>query len=135
MMHYLQSSGIFGSLAILVGFFSAIAGILILFLSRSRRLHFLSVVAGGLPIVVGAAGSLVGYLRTRESTLRMYASDPTVIREWHLELISPMIVGAMIAIPLLIFLGVIFVIRSKQIKQTDNQEAEQATDGVAEEAV
>lgn len=113
--NYLQSSGIFGVLAILTGTVVAIIGILILLLTKSRRAHILSVISAGLPILVGAAGSLVGYLTTRNVMHDKFASDPSVMHQWHSELASPTIVGATIALPLFVLLGFLFAFRTKHL--------------------
>jgi hypothetical protein len=105
MTHYLQSSGIFGLLAILTGFIVAIAGILVLLFARSRRAHMIAVISAGLPILVGAAGTLIGYFMTRDLVLNSpHAQDATRIHAWHSELASPAIVGAATALPLFVLL-------------------------------
>jgi hypothetical protein len=119
MIHYIQSSGIFGALAILTGFFVAITGILIILIARSRRARFLSLLASGIPVLVGATGTLVGYFVTRESTLSNFGSDPTIIQAWHNELLSSTIIGIITAIPLLIVLGILLAIKSKQVKEIE----------------
>ena len=115
-MNHLQSSGISGLLAILAGLFVAIAGILIILLSKSRKARFLSLLASGIPVLIGAAGTLVGYWRTHESILGMDGVDPNIIHDWQIELASSAIVGAATAVPLIIVLGILFAIRAKQIR-------------------
>jgi hypothetical protein len=117
MTNYLQSSGIFGVLAILTGFIITVAGVLVLLLTKSRRAHIFSVISAGLPILVGVAGSLIGYSTTHE---RMYsgsvAPSASMIQAWHSELASPTFVGATVALPLFVLLGVLFSFRTKHLQ-------------------
>ena len=118
MIHYLQSSGIFGSLAILTGVFVAIASTLVLLIGRSRRAHKISVIAAGIPMIIGATGTVIGYLTTRDQMLDNSAmQDASVINTWHSELASCAIIGVAIALPLFIVLGVLFVYRSKHLQE------------------
>lgn len=118
MTNHLQSGGIFGVLAILTGLAVAIAGILILFLARSRRAHVFSVISAGLPILVGATGTLIAYVGTRDFMLSSSnASNVDRVHQWYSELASPTIVGAATALALFILLGVLFAFRSRQRRE------------------
>lgn len=118
MTHYLQSSGLFGVLAILAAFFVAIAGILVLLLTRSRRIHILSVISAGLPILVGATGTLIGYSTTHDGIYGgSIAPSASMIDAWHSELASPTIIGAATAFPLFVLLGVLFAFRTKYLQE------------------
>jgi hypothetical protein len=93
----------------------AIIGVLILLHTKSRRAHMLSVISAGLPILVGASGFLVGYLTTRNMMHDKFASDPSAMRQWRFELASPTFVGATIALPLLVLLGILFAFRTRHL--------------------
>ena len=118
MINYLQSSGIFGILAILTGFVVAITGILVLLLASSRRAHLVSVIAAGLPILIGATGTLMGYFMTRDFILNSpHAQDANRIHAWYSELASPAIIGVATGLPLFVLLGALFVFRSKHLQE------------------
>lgn len=76
-----------------------------------------SVISAGLPILIGVAGTLIGYSTTNKGMHGgSVAPRATMIQAWHSELASPTFVGAAVALPLFVLLGVLFTYRTKHLQ-------------------
>lgn len=102
------SSGIFGILAIFIGFIAGSASLVILILKTSQRMRRFAVASGLLPVLIGFVGTLIGYALSHDSFAASHPSEADMTG-WIMEVLSPTIVGACVTVFLLVVLGSLYV--------------------------